>query len=144
VSHWSDFIDTMTGARADRIRSFMIQMRTKEGMEEVVDCMMCAVHMLAGPGGKDLAERLAAREAGMPSETYLDGIAESVTQCRWVVEHHVGTGEGRQRCAICETWWPCDLVSVAATAVLLADRVGRLEVPDIISERAPAPGHMGA
>lgn len=59
----------------------------------------------------------------MVTEDYLENIAESVTHARWVVDHHVGQGEGRQRCAICETWWPCDLVSVAATAVLLADRI---------------------
>lgn len=60
----------------------------------------------------------------MPSAAYLDSIAESVAHCRWVVDQHVGKGEGRQRCVLCETWWPCDLASVAATAVLLADRLG--------------------
>lgn len=62
----------------------------------------------------------------MATETYLENIAESVTHARWVVANHVGNGTERPRCVICDTWWPCDLVSVAATAVLLADRIGRL------------------
>jgi len=82
----------------------------------------------SGPGGS------------MPSEVYLDSIAESVTQCRWVVEQHTGRGEGRKRCAICETWWPCDLVSVAATAVLLADRLSRpVECPTSSAASSPPP-----
>lgn len=49
----------------------------------------------------------------------LHAIAESPAHARWVLDHHVG-GERygtRQRCPICETWWPCDLAGIAALAV---------------------------
>lgn len=63
MSIWSEFIATMTPERADRIRDNMIRMRTREGMEEVVNCMMAAVHMLGGEGGRELADRLAEKQA---------------------------------------------------------------------------------
>lgn len=56
----------------------------------------------------------------------LETIAESEAHARWVVEHHVGTGTERPRCAICDRWWPCDLVGLAALAVTLADRLDRV------------------
>lgn len=56
----------------------------------------------------------------------LDAIAESEAHARWVVTNHVGNGTERPRCAICEQWWPCDLVGLAALAVMLAERLERM------------------
>lgn len=64
TGHWSKFIDNLTPEQAERIRVYMIRMRTTEGMQEVVDCMMCAVHMLSHEGGRELADRLAAAREG--------------------------------------------------------------------------------
>lgn len=59
------------------------------------------------------------------SEIDLEAIAESDEHARWVVEHHVpnlGLGGTRFRCGICEAWYPCDLVGLAALAVLNAQK----------------------
>jgi hypothetical protein len=58
--------------------------------------------------------------------TNLEEIAEGDPHARWVVANHVGNGKERPRCTICDAWWPCDLVSLAALAVLHADTVKRL------------------
>lgn len=49
----------------------------------------------------------------------LEVIAESDAHARWILENHIGVGpdEKRQRCALCEQWWPCDIVGLAALAV---------------------------
>jgi hypothetical protein len=51
----------------------------------------------------------------------LEELAEDVEHARWIVEQHVrapSDGPGRGRCSRCEQWWPCDLVMLAALAVL--------------------------
>jgi hypothetical protein len=73
VSHWQEFIDTMTPERADRIRYYMIQLRTPEGMDEEVSCLMCAVNMLGRPDGKELAERLAQKQDSRAAERRGEG-----------------------------------------------------------------------
>lgn len=47
-------------------------------------------------------------------------VAESDAHAQSVLDQHIPSGplDGRRRCAICESWWPCDLVSLAALAVL--------------------------
>lgn len=63
MSDWQTFVDTMTDDRADLIRDFMVRMRTREGVNETVSCLMAAIHMLDRPGGRELAERMAAQSA---------------------------------------------------------------------------------
>ncbi len=58
----------------------------------------------------------------------LEAIAESDAHARWVVEHHLpqpSTGQGRRRCTICDQWWPCDMVGLAALAVLRTRQIAR-------------------
>jgi hypothetical protein len=52
-------------------------------------------------------------------------IAESPAQARWVVDQHISSGPvgSRQRCALCGSWWPCDMVGLAALAVHLSEQL---------------------
>lgn len=59
--------------------------------------------------------------------TNLEAIAEGDCHARWIVERHIGNGAERERCTICEQWWPCDLVGLGALAILNAERAERAE-----------------
>jgi hypothetical protein len=55
----------------------------------------------------------------------LEEIAESNEQAQWILDHHEpvdGERVPRERCRICDEWWPCDLASMAALALLNAGR----------------------
>lgn len=56
----------------------------------------------------------------------LEQIAENTTHAQWIVTNHVGNGTERPRCVICDTWWPCNEVGLAARAVLNAREANRL------------------
>jgi hypothetical protein len=56
----------------------------------------------------------------------LQCIAESDMHARWIVANHVGNGTERERCVICDRWWPCDPVGLAALAVLRSEDAARL------------------
>lgn len=73
----------------------------------------------------------------MVSEELLDELAENIEHARWLVDNHkrTETGGPRERCPICEAWWPCDKVMLAALAVKqeaenarLRERVAALDV----------------
>lgn len=53
----------------------------------------------------------------------LDELAECIGYAREIVKSHVppNQGPGRTRCPICDAWYPCDLISLAALAVLKDD-----------------------
>lgn len=51
----------------------------------------------------------------------LESVADSDNSARAIVAEHIGNGTERPRCTICETWWPCDIVALAARAALNAD-----------------------
>lgn len=72
MGHWDEFVSTMTPERTERIKHYMIVLRTPEGMTETVDCLMAAVHMLSSEGGRELAERLARRAASTESAGRLE------------------------------------------------------------------------
>lgn len=58
----------------------------------------------------------------------LAAIAENDEHAAWIVASHVG-GERygtRQRCAVCDEWWPCGMLGLAALAALRAREVERL------------------
>lgn len=50
----------------------------------------------------------------------LSELAEGIGYARSIIDSHapVNPGPGRTRCPVCEAWYPCDLVSLAALAVL--------------------------
>jgi hypothetical protein len=56
----------------------------------------------------------------------LEAIAEGDAHAAWIVKHHVGNGTERPRCVLCDEWWPCDELSLAALAVLRAREAERL------------------
>jgi hypothetical protein len=58
----------------------------------------------------------------------LETIAESDAHARWIVDNHGASVRFgmRPRCTICEQWWPCDLASLAALAVLNAEKLKRV------------------
>lgn len=50
-------------------------------------------------------------------------IAESEKHARWIVENHTSNGTERPRCEVCDTWWPCNTLGLAALAVLQANEL---------------------
>ena len=63
----------------------------------------------------------------------LADVAESDEHARWIVRTHTedGTGDGRHRCTVCDSWWPCDLLGLAALAVLRKEERDALYRPSV-------------
>lgn len=64
------------------------------------------------------------------SET-LEDLADGIEHAQWVVKNHVpiNYGAGRTRCPLCDQWHPCELVSLAALAVLKHNELEALLQP---------------
>jgi len=68
----------------------------------------------------------------------LEDLADGIGYARGIVVSHrpVNPGPGRTRCPICDTWHPCDLVSLAALAVLKDQERAAAEARADAAERA--------
>lgn len=56
-----------------------------------------------------------------PDRDTLKTLADGIDHAAWLTENHVPSHQDasiRARCTICEEWFPCALVSMAALAVL--------------------------
>lgn len=56
----------------------------------------------------------------MSERPSLEELAENIEHARWLIDNHVPVrwSEHRTRCPICECWYPCAVVELAATALL--------------------------